>query len=266
MAIKLKNKKSAMTNVATRVAVVTGAAQGLGQGFAVRLANDGYQVIGVDRVKCSQTGTMIKEQGGNFKSFVIDLAEPMSIEIGVKKILRAYKAVDVLVNNAGVIPNVAFEKIDLDAWRRLMAVNLDAPFLLSKAFISGMVDKGRGRIINIASNTLGLKVPGFVHYVSSKGGIIGLTRSLASEFGDRGITVNAVSPGLTRTHGMMDPNRRGPGGVTTEQEIEFLAQLQAIPRGGEVSDLVGTVSFLASDDASFITGQTISVDGGLWRL
>lgn len=264
MATKRKGTEKATSTA--RVAVVTGAAQGLGQGFAMRLAQDGYQVVGIDRVKCTQTAQLIKAQGGSFTSTVMDLSDPKSIESGVKKILKSAGSVDLLVNNAGVIPNVPFEKIDYAAWRNLMAVNLDAPFLLCRAFVPGMVSKGRGRIVNIASNTLGLKVPGFVHYVSSKGGIVGLTRSLASEFGDRGITVNAVSPGLTRTQGMMDPNRRGPGGVTTEQEIAFLAQLQAIPRGGEVKDLVGVVSFLASDDAEFITGQTIVVDGGLWRL
>jgi len=248
------------------VALVTGAARGLGQGFAVRLASDGYQVVAVDKIDCQETLGRIAQGGGTGTQALIDLSNAESIVAGVEAIMSRVGMVDVLVNNAGIIPNVAFEKIDYGVWRSLMSINLDAPFLLCRAVIPAMKAKQRGRIINIASNTVGLKIPGFVHYVTSKAGLIGMTRSLASEFGDCGITVNAVAPGLTRTHGMMDPNRRGPGGLTTEEEIAFLTQLQAIPRGGEVSDLVGVVSFLASDDAAFMTGQTLVVDGGLWRL
>jgi len=248
------------------VALVTGAARGLGQGFAVRLASDGYHVVAVDKIDCEQTLDLIAQRGGTGSQALMDLSKAQAIVDGAQAIMSRVGTVDVLVNNAGIIPNVAFEEIDYGVWRSLMSINLDAPFLLCRAVIPAMKAKQRGRIINIASNTVGLKIPGFVHYVTSKAGLIGMTRSLASEFGDRGITVNAVAPGLTRTHGMMDPNRRGPGGLTTEQEIAFLAQLQAIPRGGEVSDLVGVVSFLASDDAAFMTGQTLVVDGGLWRL
>jgi NAD(P)-dependent dehydrogenase (short-subunit alcohol dehydrogenase family) len=249
-----------------RLAVVTGAARGLGQGFAVRLAAEGVRVIVVDRIDCAETLRLARSAGGDAMQSLMDLSDPQSIEKGSAGIISEHGAVDILVNNAGVIPNVAFEDIDLGAWRALMAINLDAPFLLCRAFIPSMKSRGWGRIVNISSNTVGLKIPGFVHYVTSKAGLLGMTRALASEFGPHGITVNAVAPGLTRTHGMMDPNRRGPGGLTTEEEIAVLSQLQAIPRGGEVADLVGTVAFLTSDDAAFMTGQTLVVDGGLWRL
>jgi NAD(P)-dependent dehydrogenase (short-subunit alcohol dehydrogenase family) len=249
-----------------RLALVTGAARGLGQGFAIRLAADGHRVIAVDRIDSTETLAAIKAQGGEAAQVLVDLSDANAVTQAAENVLKEHGAVDILVNNAGVIPNVEFEKIDLGAWRSLMAINLEAPFLLCRGLIPSMKKRGYGRIINIASNTVGLKIPGFVHYVASKSALIGMTRALASEYGPHGITVNAVAPGLTRTHGMMDPNRRGPGGATTEDEIAFLSQLQAIPRGGEVADLVGVTSFLASDDAAFMTGQTLVVDGGLWRL
>jgi NAD(P)-dependent dehydrogenase (short-subunit alcohol dehydrogenase family) len=253
-------------NRATRLALVTGAARGLGQGFAVRLAADGHRVIALDRIDSTETLAAIKAQGGEAEQVVVDLSDASAVAHAAENVLEKHGPVDILVNNAGIIPNVEFENIDLGAWRALMAINLEAPFLLCRGLVPSMKKRGYGRIVNIASNTVGLKIPGFVHYVTSKAALIGMTRALASEYGPNGITVNAVAPGLTRTHGMMDPNRRGPGGVTTDQEIEFLSQLQAIPRGGEVADLVGVMSFLASDDAAFMTGQTLVVDGGLWRL
>ncbi|HEV7913207.1 MAG TPA: SDR family NAD(P)-dependent oxidoreductase [Albitalea sp.] len=253
-------------NSTSRVALVTGAARGLGQGFTARLAADGHRVIAVDRIDCAETLAIVKAQGGEASQVLLDLSDANAVEQGAAAIIEQHGPVDILVNNAGIIPNVEFEKIDLAAWRALMAINLEAPFLLCRGLIPSMKKRGYGRIVNIASNTVGLKIPGFVHYVTSKSGLIGMTRALASEFGPHGITVNAVAPGLTRTHGMMDPNRRGPGGATTDEEISFLSQLQAIPRGGEVADLVGVTSFLASDDAGFMTGQTLVVDGGLWRL
>ena len=253
-------------NKTSRVALVTGAARGLGQGFAVRLAADGHRVIALDRVDCSETLALIEAQGGHCAQVLLDLSDGDAVARAAENVLEDLGPVDILVNNAGIIPNVEFESIDLAAWRSLMAINLEAPFLLCRGLIPAMKQRGYGRIVNIASNTIGLKIPGFVHYVTSKSALVGMTRALASEYGPHGITVNAVAPGLTRTHGMMDPNRRGPGGATTEEEIAFLSTLQAIPRGGEVADLVGVVSFLASDDAAFMTGQTVVVDGGLWRL
>ena len=233
-----------------RVALVTGAARGLGQGFAVRLASEGVFVVAVDRLSCAETLELVRAAGGDGAELAMDLSDAGSVVRGAARALADHGSVDILVNNAGIIPNVEFEKIDLGLWRALMAINLEAPFLLCQALIPSMKAHNWGRIVNITSNTVGLKIPGFAHYVASKAGLIGLTRALASEYGAHGITVNAVAPGLTRTHGMMDPNRRGPGGVTTEEEIAFLSQLQAIPRGGEIGDLVGTVSFLTSEDAA----------------
>ena len=148
--------------------------------------------------------------------------------------------------------------------RRLMAINLDSAFLCASAFVPGMKARRWGRIVNMASSTLGSVVTGFVHYVASKGGIVGFTRALASELGPFGITVNAISPGLTRTPGTIARKPR-PGLASMDEEFAQIATFQAIRRPEVPADLVGVMSFLTSDDAAFMTGQTLNVDGGRVR-
>ena len=131
---------------------------------------------------------------------------------------------------------------------------------MTKAFAGRMRQRGRGRVINIASDTVSLLVPEFVHYIASKAGVIGFTRSIATELGAEGVTANAIAPGLTRTPGSL--SRKQAGGMSNDDLFALLANMQSIKRSEEVSDLVGTVSFLASDDAAFITGQTLYVNGG----
>jgi NAD(P)-dependent dehydrogenase (short-subunit alcohol dehydrogenase family) len=137
-------------------------------------------------------------------------------------------------------------------------------FLVSQAFVPGMKQRGWGRIVSMSSSTVGSVVTGFVHYVTSKAGIIGFTRALASELGPHGITVNAIAPGLTRTPGAMARPPRA-GIASMDEEFQQVAQMQAIKRPELPEDLVGTVSYLTSDDAAFITGQTLNVDGGRVR-
>src|SRR5438477_5726388 len=136
----------------TRVALVTGAARGLGQGFAVRLAGDGHRVIALDRLDCSETLAAIEAQGGRGAQVLADLSDANAVAQAAENILEEHGPVDILVNNAGIIPNVEFERIDLGAWRSLMAINLEAPFLLCRGLIPSMKKRGYGRIVNIASN------------------------------------------------------------------------------------------------------------------
>jgi NAD(P)-dependent dehydrogenase (short-subunit alcohol dehydrogenase family) len=138
-------------------------------------------------------------------------------------------------------------------------------FLMTRALLPAMRRNGWGRVVNLASNTLGSAVPNHVDYIASKGGVVGFTRGLASEVGVEGVTVNAIAPGLTRTPGTQASEFRARG-VTLDQALEFVVARQAIKRPGQAADIGGVASFLASDDAGFITGQTIYVDGGLVRV
>lgn len=250
-----------------RVALVTGAAQGLGRGFAVRLAADGAAVIAADRADCGATVDTIRAAGGRAESVVCDLSEAAAVERLADVAGKSFGPCDILVNNAGVFPNQALGDIDAASWRAVMAVNLDAPFVLSRALAAGMSTRGWGRIINISSATVATNGPGSIHYVTSKMGLIGLTRALATALGPSGITVNAVAPGLVRTEGtaarFAEDAKDQPKPVDV---YAFYAARQAIKHTLAPDDIAGAVSFLASPAAGFITGQTLFVDGGVVRV
>jgi NAD(P)-dependent dehydrogenase (short-subunit alcohol dehydrogenase family) len=165
------------------------------------------------------------------------------------------KRLDVLVNNAGYFPTCSFEDMKYAEWRQICEINLDSVFLMSKCFVPLMRLRGGGRIVNIGSGSV-FKGPALqCHYVAAKAGVIGFSRSLANALGQYGITVNVVTPGLTATPGALE--------VFDMQQLEARAQMRPIARVQTADDVVGAVTFLASDDASFITGQIINVDGGV---
>ena len=248
-----------------KVAVITGAAKGLGQAFAKRLAEDGVHIAIADLAPADDTVKLVKAAGRDSIAVKCDVSSPDSVAAMAADVQKQFGRVDILVNCAGIFPQQAFDDMKYEDWKRLLAINLDSAFLCSSAFVPGMKQRGWGRIVSMSSSTVGSVVTGFVHYVTSKAGIIGFTRALASELGPHGITVNAIAPGLTRTPGATSRAPR-PGFASMDAEFEAVAQqFQAIKRVEEPDDLVGTVSYLTSDDAAFITGQTLNVDGGRVR-
>jgi NAD(P)-dependent dehydrogenase (short-subunit alcohol dehydrogenase family) len=247
-----------------KIAVITGAASGLGQAFARRLAEDGVDIAAVDIGECSATVKLVEAAGRKAAAFKCDVSSPDAVSAMASEVQKKFDRVDIVINSAGIFPQTDLETLNYAVWRRILSTNLDGTFLVSMAFVPGMKQRGWGRIVNLSSSTVGSLATGFVPYVSSKAGIIGFTRALATELGPYGITVNAIQPGLTKTQGAMSRPPRA-GFATMDEEFESVAQLQAIKRVEVPEDLVGAASFLTSDDAAFITGQTLNVDGGRVR-
>jgi 3-oxoacyl-[acyl-carrier protein] reductase/(S)-1-phenylethanol dehydrogenase len=242
-----------------RVALVTGAARGIGQAIALRLAETGHALVLADILPADKTATAIRNAGGDAFAVICDLGSSTDVDLLAREVTGHYGRCDVLVNCAGLMLFRAFGELDLDTWRRIQAVNVEAAFQLCAALVPGMAERGFGRVINVASNTV-WKPPGagFVGYIASKGAIVGFTRALAVEVGPDGITVNAIAPGLTTSPGAEEGN--------TFEHFEDVRRAQAIKRSVRPDDMAGVVAFLASDDASMITGQTIRIDGGLVTL
>ena len=247
-----------------KVAVITGGANGIGQAIAQRLAQDGALVAIADIAPADETVNLVAQAGREAIACTCDVTSPEAVKGLADAVERRFGRCDILINCAGIFPQQAFDTMTFADWRRVLSINLDGTFLVTAAFVPGMKQRGWGRIVNMASSTLGSVVTGFAHYVASKGGIVGFTRALATELGPHGITVNAISPGLTRTPGTLARKPRA-GLASMDEEFAAVATMQAIKRGEVPDDLVGTMAFLTSDDAAFITGQTLNVDGGRVR-
>jgi NAD(P)-dependent dehydrogenase (short-subunit alcohol dehydrogenase family) len=241
-----------------RRAVVTGAAMGIGRAYCLELAANGAEIVVVDRVDGAETVELIRSAGGIAAALTCDVSDPDSVA-AVAATVEDLGGADILVNNAGIYPMSPVEDITFEGWRRVMSVNLDSVFLMTQAFLPHMREQRWGRVVCIASAMFHAGSPGSLHYVASKGGIIGFVRALAAEVGVDGVTVNAIAPGLTRSAGTST-------GVHDQLGLfDYVTEHQSIKRVGQPADLAPALSFLASDDASFITGQTMLIDGGMAR-
>ncbi|MCL6592432.1 MAG: 3-oxoacyl-ACP reductase FabG [Alicyclobacillus sp.] len=246
-------------NLQGRVAIVTGAAQGIGAAYAKRLAESGAAVVVADwNEEKGMAVTETLRQAGHRADFChTDVASEESVQALTSYALKQFGQIDLLINNAAIFSTLEmkpFEQISLEEWERVLAVNLTGVFLCCKAVVPAMRQRKYGRIINISSGTVLSGRPYYLHYVATKAGVAGLTRALAREVGKDNITVNTIAPGQTRTEVQRAT-------VTAEQARQTMSQ-RCIQREQTPEDLVGMVAFLCSDEASFITGQFILIDGG----
>jgi len=244
-----------------KVAVITGAGYGIGRGIAVRLAEEGAKVVvsyGHDRNEAEITSGMIRKIGGQSSIVECDVVNRAQVEALIEETVKTFGRLDIFVNNAGVANQSWLLDLEEEIWDWMIGINLKGPYLCSRAAARQMVDQGEGgRIIQIGSVNSTRSVPGRCHYAASKSGLVAMTRVMACELAPHGITCNVVAPGCTRS-------RMTEMFFTNEEEFQSRT-LKSIPMGriGEPEDVAALVVFLASDEANYITGVNIDVDGGL---
>jgi 3-oxoacyl-[acyl-carrier protein] reductase len=246
-----------MASLEGRTALVTGASQGIGRACALALAGAGARVALAARneAKLAEVATEIAANGGTAQTFAIDIASEESIKVGAKAAIAHFGSIEILVNNAGITKDTLLLRMKRADWDSVIATNLTGTFLLTQALVSPMLKARWGRIINISSVVGETGQAGQANYAASKAGLIGFTKSLARELASRGITANAVAPGYVETAmtAVLDEKQRA-------------AMLTQIPlaRAGTDQDIASAVRFLASDEAAYITGHVLDVNGGMY--
>ena len=246
-------------DVSGRVVIITGAGQGIGRDYALAFVAAGAKPVlaEINGDKLRDVVSEIEAGGGEAFAIETDVGSPDSVKAMVAETLKTYGQIDVLINNAAIFANIPrrkFYDIPYDEWNNVLHVNITGSYLCASAVVPAMRKAGQGRIINISSGTVPQGVPGFLHYVTSKAAIVGMTRVMARELGDDRINVNAVMPGYTETeidHASMDDELR-----------QFIHEKRILKRAETPEDLIGVVMFLASPASSFITGQSIACCGG----
>ncbi len=243
-----------------RVAIVTGAAQGIGAAYARRFAEEGAKVAICDVKDCTNVVNTIAQSGGEALSMEVDVSDESAVAGFVAQTVERFGRVDVMVPNAAIFATLdrrSFLDIGVEEWDRVMAVNVRGTFVCIKAVVPQMKEQGYGKIVNISSATVQAGVPWFLHYVSSKGAVDAMTRAAARELGDFGIRVNSIAPGFTMSEQI----------ESQREDLQFNIDMnlagRAFKRDEMPEDLLGTMVFLASAESDFITGQTVLVDGGL---
>jgi 3-oxoacyl-[acyl-carrier protein] reductase len=247
-----------MKRLENKVAIVTGGGRGLGKIFCLAMANEGAKIVSADILEKEslETAQKIKEKGGSAVSLKVDVTSEKETVAMAEETINAFGRIDILVNNAGLYFGIGrrpFYEISPEEWDKLMAVNLKGCFLSAKAVFPYMKKQNKGKIINLSSETAFTGSKGFIHYVTSKGGVISFTRALAAELGPYGICVNSVAPGFTDTEASRS---------LTEDITKYNVTLTPLGRLQQPQDLIGALVFLASDESDFVTGQALVIDGG----
>lgn len=247
-----------MARLDGKVAIVTGAAQGIGAAYAKELAAEGAKVVVTDILDTETTVNIIKQQGGEAIGLHTDITDDDSLAQMVEKTISEFGKIDICVTNAalfGDLQQKPFMELDQDEWDRVMKVNIRGVFQTVKAVVPEMRKNGYGKIVNIASGTVFKGTPMLLHYVSSKGAVVAMTRALAREVGDDNICVNALAPGLTMSENVVADDQWAVAKDANTATRAF--KREEVPE-----DLVGAMVFLCSSDSDFVTGQTLVVDGG----
>lgn len=247
-------------DVRGHVVVITGAGQGIGREYAREFAAAGALpvIAELNSESAARVAKEIEQAGGTALAVPTDVADPGSVQAMVDTVLAEFGRVDALINNAAIFSSLTmrpFDEIPLDEWDAVLRVNVTGSFLCARAVAPHLRAAGRGRIVNIMSGAVPLGVKNYLHYVTSKAAMVGMTNSLARELGPHGITVNAIQPGGTFTE--------VPRATVTPEGRALLVASQCIQREEVPMDLVGLALFLCTPAAGFITGQTIACDGGL---
>ncbi len=256
-------KEDINMRLTNKVAIITGAAQGIGAAFAVGFAKEGAKIIIADILDGKSTLKAVEEAGGEAIYVMTDVTRQDQCNEMAKRAFDQFGSIDILINNAAIFGSIVlrpFYEITTEEWNRVMEVNTTGPFHCTKAVFPYMKGKG-GRIINISSQAVLQGIPGFPHYIASKGAVMAFTRAMARELGRFNINVNTIAPGFTHSSGgeSLDRNKAIPFGAIEE----FLMPQKCLKRESFPEDLIGTAIFLASEDSRFITGQMINHDGGV---
>ena len=238
------------------VAVITGAGQGIGREIAIAFSMRDTQVVIADLhgENALKVKDEIQNAGKTASAIEVDVSSEQSVTLMIEQALKEFGTIDVLINNAGIYPSASIEQLTAESWNRVIGTNLTGTFLCSRAVVPTMLEKKKGRVINLSSTTAFGGARNGAHYAASKAGIIGFTKALALELAPTGITVNAICPGLTDT--------AQPRGHMTDKELYAKKDRVPLGRIAQPRDIVGPVLFLASDKAAHITGQTVLVNGG----
>jgi NAD(P)-dependent dehydrogenase (short-subunit alcohol dehydrogenase family) len=246
-----------------KVAIITGAAQGIGKAFAVGYAKEGAKIVIADVLDGREAVEAVEKAGSEAMYVKTDVSKQEECNAMAKAAADRFRRIDILVNNAAIFGNIIikpFTQVTTEEWNRVMMVNTTGPFHCTKAVFPYMKEKG-GKIINISSASIFEGVPGMPHYVASKGAVMAFTRCMARELGMHNINVNSIAPGFTHSPGgeSVDKNKALPIGPLEEKQLP----LRSLKRAAYPEDLVGTAVFLASDMSNFVTGQLVVHDGGM---